>query len=220
MPSRPGDGARNGQASTGTTSPTRDRALRAQGRKTMRRLSDAGLRVFARRGYHQTRVDDIVRAARTSHGTFYLYFSNKEDLLRQLAVECAGAIEELATRVPAVTPDDDGRAALRAYLGSFLDTYGHYGVVIRAWMENQVSDRKVDRLGVDAFTHIAEAFARRLHEAAAPDDAATVASLMAMLERTSYAMTSRELGVDRTVALDTLATVIHRGFFTPAISPT
>jgi hypothetical protein len=38
---------------------------------------------------------------------------------------------------------------------------------------------------------------------------------MAMLERTSYAMTSRDLGVDRTTALDTLATIIHRGFFVP-----
>ena len=56
--------------------------MRAQGRKTMRRLLDAGMRVFADRGFHAARVDDIVRAARTSHGTFYLYFTNKEDLLR------------------------------------------------------------------------------------------------------------------------------------------
>ena len=181
----------------------------------MQRLSDAGLRVFARRGYHQARVDDIVRAARTSHGTFYLYFANKEDLLRQLAVECAEAIEDLATRVPTVTSDPEGRDALHAYLGSFLSTYGHYGVVIRAWMENQVSDRKVDRLGVVAFTHIAQAFAVRLQEAGTPHDDATVASLMAMLERTSYAMTSRDLGLDRDTALDTLTTVIHRGFFSP-----
>jgi AcrR family transcriptional regulator len=215
MPTKPADGARRETVRTRSANPTRDRALRAQGRKTMRRLSDAGLRVFARRGYHQARVDDIVRAARTSHGTFYLYFANKEDLLRQLAVECAEAIEELATRVPAVTPDDAGREALHAYLGSFLDTYGHYGVVIRAWMENQVSDRKVDRLGVDAFTHIAYSFGVRLQEAGAPADEATVASLMAMLERTSYAMTSRDLGLDRDAALDTLTTIIHRGFFTP-----
>jgi hypothetical protein len=117
-----------------------------------------------------------------------------------------------------VTPDAAGRDALRGYLASFLETYGRYGVVIRAWMENQVSDRKIDRLGVDAFTHIAQAFARRLHEAGAPEDQATVASLMAMLERTSYAMTSRDLGVDPTTALDTLATVIHRGFFTRVVS--
>jgi AcrR family transcriptional regulator len=199
--------------------PVRDRALRAQGRKTMRRLSDAGLRVFARRGYHQARVDDIVRSARTSHGTFYLYFSNKEDLLRGLAVECADAIEQLASRVPVVTADAAGEAALRAFLGEFLDTYGHYGVVIRAWMENQVSDRKVDRLGVDAFTHIAQAFAHRLQEAGAPADEATIASLMAMLERTSYAMTSRDLGLDRTAAIDTLTTIIHRGFFTASATP-
>jgi hypothetical protein len=36
---------------------------------------------------------------------------------------------------------------------------------------------------------------------------------MAMLERTSYAMTSRDLGLDRSVAVDTLTKVIHRGFF-------
>ena len=164
----------------------------------MRRLPDAGLRVFARRGYHQARVDDIVRAARTSHGTFYLYFSNKEDLLRPLAVECAEEMEALATRVPAVTPDDAGCDELHAFLGAFLDTYGRYGVVIRAWMEDQVSDRKVDRLGVDAFTHIAEAFAvAHARGRRSPTTTPPLARLMAMLERFSYAMSRRDLGFDR-----------------------
>ena len=83
--------ARTVDAAPGT--PAAARELRAQGRKTMRRLLDAGMRVFAERGYHAARVDDIVRAARTSHGTFYLYFANKEDLLRALAVECAQEME-------------------------------------------------------------------------------------------------------------------------------
>ena len=182
----------------------------------MRKLSDAGLRVFARRGFHEARVDDIVRAARTSHGTFYLYFANKEDLLRALALECAEAIEDLASHVPAIGPDADGEAALREFLGAFFDTYAHYGVVIRAWMENQVSDRHVDRLGVDAFTHIAEALGLQLHAAGAPHDEATVAALMALLERTSYAMSSRDLGLDPATTLTTLTKVIHRGFFMPS----
>lgn len=172
--------------------------------------------MFAKRGYHQTRVDDIVRAARTSHGTFYLYFANKEDLLRQLAIECAEAIDDLATRVPAVASDADGRAALQEYLATFVATYGHYGVVIRAWMEQQVTDRDVDRLGVRAFTHLAEAFAARLAEAGAPHDRSTVGALTALLERTTYAMTSRDLPLDADEALTTLATVVHRGFFAPA----
>lgn len=179
----------------------------------MQKLADAGLRVFARRGYHEARVDDIVRAARTSHGTFYLYFANKEDLLRTLAVECAAAIDEVADAVPSVTPDRAGEEALAEFLRSFLGVYARYGVVIRAWMERQVTDRKVDRLGVRAFTHIAESLGRELAAAEAAHDAATVAALMAMLERTSYAMTSRDLGFDPDAALTTLTRVIHRGFF-------
>ena len=68
----------------------------------MRKLLDAGMRVFAERGFHAARVDDIVRAARTSHGTFYLYFANKEDLLRALAVECAHEMDALAERLGAI----------------------------------------------------------------------------------------------------------------------
>src|SRR5438132_13598406 len=73
--------------------PAHERERRAQGRKTMRKLLDAGMTVFERRGYHAARVDDIVKVARTSHGTFYLYFANKADLFRALVTEAA---EEMA----------------------------------------------------------------------------------------------------------------------------
>ena len=168
--------------------------------------------MFARRGFHETRVDDIVRAARTSHGTFYLYFANKEDLLRELALEASAAIERLAIDVPAVAPDAEGAAALRSFLDGFFEVYAHYGVVIRAWMEGQVTDGDVDRLGVDAFTHVARALRRSLRAAGVIHDEATVAVLMALLERTSDAMSSRDLGFDHTT-IDTLTTVVHRGFF-------
>src|SRR4051812_29834043 len=94
------------------TAPIQGRELRAQGRKTMGRLLDGGMRVFAERGVHAARVDDIVRAAKTSHGTFYLYFPNKEALLRALAVECAQEMDELSTTLGAVTADEAGYAEL------------------------------------------------------------------------------------------------------------
>ncbi len=196
--------------------PARQRELRAQGRKTMRRLSDAGMRVFAERGYHQSRVDDIVRAARASHGTFYLYFANKEDLLRALAVECAQEMESLAGELEAIDRGEEGFERLRAFLGRFVGTYRRYGVVIRAWMEDQVSDREVDRLGVRAFTHIATAFGQRMEQGgavAAADSTAAVAALMSLLERFCYAIASRDLGFDDEEMLTSLTRLIHRGFF-------
>ncbi len=181
----------------------------------MRRLSDAGMRVFAERGYHQSRVDDIVRAARTSHGTFYLYFANKEDLLRALAVDCAQEMDALAAEIGPIDATEDGFVQLRAFLERFVTTYRRYGVVIRAWMEDQVSDREVDRLGVRAFTNIASALGRQMERSGSQpgDSTAAVAALMALVERFSYALSSRDLGFDDDKMLTSLTTLIHRGFF-------
>src|SRR5689334_25191061 len=118
--SRRATGRRDVTAAPGTPAATRE--LRAQGRKTMGKLLDAGMRVFAERGYHQSRVDDIVRAARTSHGTFYLYFANKEDLLRALAVDCAAAMEALAQEVGPIDRSEAGFESLREFLAKFVST--------------------------------------------------------------------------------------------------
>ncbi|MFN8037443.1 MAG: helix-turn-helix domain-containing protein [Acidimicrobiia bacterium] len=183
----------------------------------MAKLSDAGMRVFRERGYHAARVDDIVRAARISHGSFYLYFANKEDLLRALAIECADEMRRLADELPPVTGDADGRAALRSFLARFLATYRKYGPVMRAWMEGQVTDAKVNRLGVRAFTEIGNALGRRMREQDdSVSEAAAVAACMALLERVSYFLTSRGTEADDDALLDTLTTIVHRAFFAGA----
>ena len=134
-------------AKSQTSSPTDGRELRRQGKRTMAKLMDAGMRVLSERGYHAARVDDVVRLAKVSHGTFYLYFSNKEDLFRALAVQCADDMTELAALLGAVPPDATGVDELRRWLAEFVTTYRKYGVVIRAWMEDQVTSRELGRLG-------------------------------------------------------------------------
>ncbi|MDX1511530.1 MAG: TetR/AcrR family transcriptional regulator, partial [Nitriliruptorales bacterium] len=115
--------------------PAQERSLRAQGKKTVNKLLDAGIEVFGKRGFHATRVDDIVKAAKTSHGTFYLYFSNKEDLLGSLIAHCSEEMDALLETLGDVTPDAAGRAELREWLSRFAVLYEHYGPVIRAWAE-------------------------------------------------------------------------------------
>jgi AcrR family transcriptional regulator len=200
--------------------PAQGRELRAQGRKTMRRLLDAGMRVFAERGYHAARVDDIVRSARTSHGTFYLYFANKEDLLRALAAECASELDALAGDLGPVTADEAGWHELRRFLEAFFARYRRYGPVIRAWMEGHVDDREVSSLGVQAFTDIAGSLAARMRESGARGDQAAISALMALLERFAYFTVSRRLDGDPERALDTVTTVVHRGFFAAPLAVT
>jgi AcrR family transcriptional regulator len=203
--------------------PAQQRELRAQGRRTMRKLFDAGMRVFAERGYHAARVDDIVRAARTSHGTFDLNFANKEDLLRSLAVDCADEMMKLADGIGPIGPDEDGFEELRSFLAQFVTTYRRYGPVIRAWMEDQVADREIDRLGVKAFTTIGARLGERMREAGvdvADNEPAAVGALMAMLERFNYALASRRITIDDDDVLDTLTRIIHRGFFGAPAGPT
>jgi len=196
--------------------PASERELRAQGKQTMAKLLDAGLLVLTERGYHAARVDDVVRVAEMSHGTFYLYFANKEDLIRALARECADEMTALAATLGPVTPDDAGREELARWLAQFLATYRRYGAVVRAWMEDQVVDRELVRLGLEAFAAINANLQARLEDASPghlDNPQAATAAMLAMVERLAYFTSSRDLGFDDAAIVDTLATLLHRGVF-------
>lgn len=63
---------------------TDDRRLTVQGQERKDQLLDHAATLFAERGYAETRVLDIVRAAGVAKGLFYWYFENKEALFREL----------------------------------------------------------------------------------------------------------------------------------------
>src|SRR5216683_3252078 len=106
--------------------PAQERKLRSQGKETLRRLLDAGMVTFDKRGYHAARVDDIVKVAKTSHGTFYLYFANKEDLFRALLADVSDEMTLLSEQLPSIAPTKAGYDELRAWIGQFFDLYGRY----------------------------------------------------------------------------------------------
>jgi AcrR family transcriptional regulator len=151
-----------------------------------------------------------------SHGTFYLYFANKEDLFRALAIECANEMKALAATLGPVTPDAAGEDELRRWLRQFVATYRRYGAVVRAWMEDQVVDRELVRVGLSAFEAITTNLRARLDGADPPhlgDRATATAATLAMVERLAYFTSSRDLGVDDDAVVETLTTMLHRGVF-------
>src|SRR3984893_9476604 len=117
--------------SRGGGTPAQDRELRAQGRETVRRLLDAGMIEFENRGFHGVRVDDVVRRAGISHGTFYLYFSNKEDLFKALLKDALHDMEIVAGDFPVVTHDATGLTVLRQWVRKFFRAYAAHATVIR-----------------------------------------------------------------------------------------
>jgi len=46
-----------------------------------RQLLDAAVRVFARKGFHASRVGDIAEEAGVAHGLLYHYFKSKDEVL-------------------------------------------------------------------------------------------------------------------------------------------
>src|SRR5262249_58768664 len=82
--------------------------------------------------------EDVVGRAKTSHGTFYLYFANKDDLFRTLLLDALHDMELITDDFPVVTSNEAGRAALRRWIESFTDTYAAHGTVIRVLSQADV----------------------------------------------------------------------------------
>ena len=60
---------------------------------TRTRILEAAVRVFAEKGYHETRMDDIVSASQTSKGSVYFYFPSKQEIFFGLIETFASLLE-------------------------------------------------------------------------------------------------------------------------------
>jgi AcrR family transcriptional regulator len=185
-----------------------------RGERTRGRLLEAGSAVFAERGFHAARVDDVVKSARTSHGTFYLYFSSKEDLFRALATEVATEMAALAGEFPSLPPTGAGPAAVREWLTRFAALYERAGAVIQAWTEAEISDTEFGRIGGNLVREFIARIAAGIRPAAPDLDALQAATaIVAMIERTYYLYVSGSLRAHRDVVLDILAGAVYAGVY-------
>ncbi len=101
---------------------------------TRSRLLVAAREAFSELGYVATRVDDIAARADVSHGTFYRYFDDKQDILIGLTQDTARALYGAAV-APLARPPTDPRDAVRQRLSAFFDAYSKEWDIARAWMQ-------------------------------------------------------------------------------------
>lgn len=196
--------------------PAQGRQLRKQGLETLGRLREAALVVLDERGYHGARVDDIVQRARTSHGTFYLYFASKEDLFQALISDVTEEMRKLADSLPSIKPSKAGYDELRAWLARFYDIYEHYHPVIRAWTETNAQNAEMARTGARVLRRFTDQLVRRvreIHPSPVSDPETAALAMVSMVERASFYAVVRMVPVKRDALLDNLASILHVGLF-------
>lgn len=115
-----------------TSSAADERATRTRGKQTVRKLLQAGRECLEEVGFADLRVDDVVKRAGTSHGTFYLYFSDKRDLLDALGADLAEELADVASSMPNLDADLESRQQLGTWLAELLRLLGGQQGVLRA----------------------------------------------------------------------------------------
>jgi AcrR family transcriptional regulator len=186
-----------------------------RGHRTRERILSAGARAFSERGYHSARVDDVVRIAESSHGTFYLYFTSKEDLFQQLIGQAADEIALLVDDMPRITNSAKGRTDLRAWLDRFADLYERTGDVIRTWTEAELSGDRVGQHGDDAMGSLVTTLMSRMRipKRSGLDPAIAALALITLCERFNYYATTGQVELTRDELLTTLVDVIDAVVF-------
>jgi AcrR family transcriptional regulator len=168
--------------------------LTARGLRTRAALVAAARAVFERDGYLGAKIADIAVGAQTSHGTFYTYFSDKEEVFAAVVRDLREEIMDTGlTAGVGEYLDRDPFEAIEATIRAYLDAYRR-NARIMAIIE-QVSTfndamREAMHERVMAFVTRAASSIRRLQERGLADRElepfSTALALSAMVSKFAY----------------------------------
>ncbi len=119
--SLPGARAQQQRAQADGSTSTKTRAKTAADKR--RAILDAGVRVFARQGFHACRVADIADEAGVAYGLVYHYFASKDEILDTLFLERWAIMLETIRQVDSeAIPAREKLAAIASFI---IDSYTH-----------------------------------------------------------------------------------------------
>lgn len=136
-------------------------AKRSKSDITRDRLTAAAHDVFVEKGYHRTKVVDIIERAGCGHGTFYDYFKSKDDVLMAILSELIQELVRLgeSSRILMERIAFDDYDAIRILLRGISDIFSRHSdlnnVYIEAALESTVFSDVFDQFH-GTFTSILE----------------------------------------------------------------
>ncbi|PZM67525.1 TetR/AcrR family transcriptional regulator [Paenibacillus dendritiformis] len=128
----------------------------------------AALKLFACKGYHSTKVSDVVKAAGVSQGTFYWYFQSKEQLVLELiedGKEKLIKVIEQGYRKHAGTVDDMVRSSARLLTDLFTFADRNRELMAFLLIKGQGADPPVREAVSQTWVAFEEAFKHNIQRA-------------------------------------------------------
>jgi AcrR family transcriptional regulator len=187
-------------------------------RETLRRILDAALEVFAEKGYSATRVADIISRAGIGHGTFWLYFHNKEDLLRYLLQEMVDEFEacdwyrEGDASIISVRSLEEVEEVIRGVMDIFARHAAIHPLIVRAAMDSEEFWEALEELN-RPFVRIVESKLREHLEeglCSGLDPEVTARIIVNLLEYANLQWMKEHRDGERDALIHNLSVIIHR----------
>ena len=103
-------------------------------------IINAAVKIFSDKGFYKTKVKDITDALDMSTGTFYIYFTNKEDLFLEAIDDVVKSIVGGAAEAIVNEKDFVMRMLLRAKV--FFEQYSRYSEILNQLRAEMTRDSK------------------------------------------------------------------------------
>jgi len=186
-------------------------------RETLRRIVEAAGEVFAENGYDKATVAEIISLAGIGHGTFWLYFRNKDDLLGHMLQDMIGQFESLdwyredSMEGPPVRTPEEVEEIIRGVMGIFARYANIHPLIVRASLESEEFRQVLEEFN-QPFVSIVE---KKLHEHLDKgwcrdlDPGVTAQIIVTMLEYANLQWINRGLSSDRDDLIHNLSVIIY-----------
>ncbi len=199
------------------------RLAQHRSRETLQRILDAAIRVFEEKGYQRTTVSEIISRAGIGHGTFWIYFHNKDDLLRYMLQDMIGEFEAFdwyrsddPVRMDARSLDN-----VKEIIGGVMDVFARHSkmhpLVMQASLVSEEFRDTLDEMNKPFLEIVEKKFREHLEKGWCRDlDPKIIARIIVgMLEYANVQLANAGPGADRERLVENLSTIIYHALNHP-----